>query len=142
MCECEFPWHACVVGVIGGKQLVSGSPISSLIISVSALPFPPAAPKHTRRRRGLSRRGTCGCHLMREKQVEMKGSSRVCQSTSGLLSITPLTFRVCVRVSVYQQLTKFVCVHVCVWQYAHIKSLTHRECIRVCAYVCSSVQGV
>lgn len=61
-----------------------GLPLSSSPLSLRP---PPAG------RRGLSRRGTCGCHLMGEKQVEVKASSRFCQSTSALLSIMPVTFR-------------------------------------------------
>lgn len=95
---------------------------------------PPHPTEHARRRPGLSRQGTCGCHLTGEKQVEMKGSSRFCQSTSGLLSITaPTSGGVCARV--YQTAVgSSVCKNV------HIKSLTHRECM--CAYARSSMQGV
>lgn len=73
---------------------------------------PPPAPKCSRRRLGPSRQGTCGCHLMGKKQVEMKASSRFCQSTSGLLSVTLVTFRVCMCM---RNLGVFECAQVCAY---------------------------
>lgn len=93
-----------------GKQLV---PQSSLVVSV----VPPHPTEHARRRPGLARQGTCGCHLTGEKQVEMKGSSRFCQSTSGLLSITaPTSGGVCASVrACLSNSSGFECVQECAY---------------------------
>lgn len=92
-------------------------------------------PERACRMLGLSRQGTCGCHLMGEKQVEMKASSRFCQSTSGLLSITPPTLRVCGSTCVW------VCASMCIlshWPTGRVCECVHmlvHQC-RVCEDMC------
>lgn len=122
-----------------GKQLV---PQSSLVVSV----VPPHPTEHARRRPGLARQGTCGCHLTGEKQVEMKGSSRFCQSTSGLLSITaPTSGGVCASVracvSIKQQWVR-VCARMCILSHwptgsvcVCICSIINAGCVRPCVYI-------
>lgn len=107
---------------------------------------PPHPTEHARRRPGLARQGTCGCHLTGEKQVEMKGSSRFCQSTSGLLSITaPTSGGVCASVracvSIKQQWVR-VCARMCILSHwptgsvcVCICSIINAGCVRPCVYI-------
>ncbi len=134
-----------VLRVTDRKQLVPGRPL--LFPSSSQSPpsrFHQLPPKLTRGRWGLSRQGTCGCHLMGEKQVEMKGSSRFCQSASRLLSITALTFRVCAGVCVRKSINNGprVCVCVCVCVCVSMCILSHWptgsecECVHMFVHQC------